>query len=396
MASDGTRSLQDIRRETERTRSGLTHSVTELRGAVTDTASDIREKLRPEAIKSEVAGYIKGRREELVHTLTEAARRNPMQAVAVGASIAYPLMRIARSIPLPVLMIGAGLFFAGSTKGRDLTQQASNVAGDLADEARRRAHDLSDQMAQAASEARDYATESAAQIKGSVITAVEQSRHTVGAAMEGIRDQTGSAAQRVRDAASSTGASISSQTGGARNAAAGMTDKLKTEASQAAASIRDTAVDAAEAGQDYATLTRERLAEAGSTTRRTMQETVEQNPLLMAGVGVLIGGLIASVMPKFELEDDLMGDASDQLRKRAHEAASDTFDSAKNAAGEILTDVAQKAEEEGLTTDGLMKGVQDVGERLQRVAERGITTAFEPEGSGDLQSQTQGGGKENG
>jgi len=39
--------------------------------------------------------------------------------------------------------------------------------------------------------------------------------------------------------------------------------------------------------------------------------------------------------------------------------------------------------------------MQDVGQRLQRVAERGITTAFEPEGADDLQYQTQGGAKEN-
>jgi hypothetical protein len=93
--------------------------------------------LRPDAIKAEVSGYIRSRGEELVNNITEAARRNPMQAVAVGARVAYPLMRLARAIPFPILMIGAGLFFAGSKTGRDLTQKASDIAEDVTDEARR-------------------------------------------------------------------------------------------------------------------------------------------------------------------------------------------------------------------------------------------------------------------
>lgn len=396
MASDGTRSLQEIRRDTERTRGGLTTSVNELRDAVTDTASDIREKLRPETIKNEVAGYIKDRREEMVHSLTEAARRNPLQAAAVGVSIAYPLLRIVRSIPVPVLMVGAGLFFAGSNKGRDLTQQAADAASDLADDARRRAHDLGDQMAQAASGAKDYVTDSAGQIRGSVNTAIDQSRRTIGAAIDGIRGQAGTAAQSIGDAANSTGTSISSRAGSATSAATGVRDNLKSAASDTVASIRQAAIDAVAAGQDYAAATGERLSEAGSRARQSVYDSVDQNPLLVAGAGLLIGGLIASLLPKLDLENDMMGGASDKLRKRVGDAATEGFDSAKNAAGEILTEIARKADEEGLTPDGLTEGVQKVGDRLQRVAERAITTAFEPDGTSDLRSQTQGGGKENG
>jgi hypothetical protein len=37
-----------------------------------------------------------------VEDLTAAARRNPMQAVAMGAGIAYPLLRHAPATPMPV------------------------------------------------------------------------------------------------------------------------------------------------------------------------------------------------------------------------------------------------------------------------------------------------------
>ena len=108
-----TRSLQQIKRETEQTRAGLTDTVEQLKTSVAETASDIRHRISPEAIKAEVSDYIKSRGEQLLNDVTSAARRNPMQAVAVGASVAYPLLRLARAIPLPVLMVGAGLFFRG-------------------------------------------------------------------------------------------------------------------------------------------------------------------------------------------------------------------------------------------------------------------------------------------
>jgi hypothetical protein len=40
----------------------------------------------------------------------------------VGAGIAYPLLRLARTIPMPVLLVGAGLFFAGSKTGQSAVQ----------------------------------------------------------------------------------------------------------------------------------------------------------------------------------------------------------------------------------------------------------------------------------
>jgi hypothetical protein len=61
-----------------------------------------------------MAGANAGRAEDV----TAAARRNPMQAVAVGASVAYPLLRLARAIPLPVLMVGAGVDASLPADGR--------------------------------------------------------------------------------------------------------------------------------------------------------------------------------------------------------------------------------------------------------------------------------------
>src|ERR1700720_1976913 len=159
MPQTDTRSLEQIKRETEQTRVGLTDTVEQLRTSVAETASDIRQRIRPEAIKAEVSDYIKSRGEQLFNDVTAAARRNPMQAVAVGASVAYPLLRMARAIPLPILMVGAGLFFAGSKTGQSATQKASDVIADLSDEVGRRAREFGDQAGESASAAKTYVSD---------------------------------------------------------------------------------------------------------------------------------------------------------------------------------------------------------------------------------------------
>ena len=123
-----------------------------------------------------------------------------------------------------------------------------------------------------------------------------------------------------------------------------------------------------------------------------MSNTIEQNRLLVASVGLLIGGLIASALPKFKAEDSLLGDASDAVKKRAQEAAARGFESAKGAADQIISKVAQQTQAEGLTPDALARGAQDVSQRIQRVAERAVTTAFDP----DTENHAQGNGEHHG
>jgi ElaB/YqjD/DUF883 family membrane-anchored ribosome-binding protein len=400
MAQGETRSLQEIRRDTERTRAGLTSTVDDLRSTLNDTATEIRDRLRPDAIKAEVSGYIRSRGEELLHNITESARRNPMRAVAVGASLAYPLMRLARTIPLPVLMIGAGLFFAGSKTGRDLTQKASDMAEDAADEARRRAHDLSDQVSQAATSATEYATDTVTRARESLGESAEQLRNAGVETASVVQEEVAGKATSLRDSARTAGMSISDQAKGLGDRASQFGESARVSiqgmASDATEAARDTVATTARAGQNFLDTTREQVADAGQRATRTTRETIEQHPFLVAGAGLLLGGLIASALPKLEMEEELMGDASKEARRRAHEAAARGFEAAKGAADEIVSNVARNAEAEGLTPDGLSRGVQDVGERLQRVAERGITTAFEPEQSPERLSQNPVGGKENG
>ena len=373
-----TRSLQQIKCETEQTRAGLTDTVEQLKTSVAETASDIRHRISPEAIKAEVSGYIKSRGEQLLNDITSAARRNPMQAVAVGASVAYPLLRLARAIPLPVLMVGAGLFFAGSKTGQTASQRASDVAADLSDDVARRARELGEQVQDTASAARTYASEQFDRVSSAIAGGTNQVR--------GLPDAVGAAvasnSQRIKDSAASAGATLSDRASGlkddGRRLAGSAATTVQDIADGATAAARSAASTVVDTGVDAARTIRRTASDASDQAGKTIFQTIEQNPLLVAGVGLLVGGLIASALPRSGFEDDLVGDASSAAKSRAQAAASQGLDAAKATVGEVYDETARQAEAEGLTPDGIGKAAQDISQRVRRVAEAAVTTAFEP------------------
>ena len=379
MQNSANPTLGELKRETEQTRAGLTQTVEALRTSVSDTASDIRQRLSPESIKAEVSDYVRSRGERLVEDLTAAARRNPMQAVAVGASVAYPLLKLARAIPTPVLLVGAGLFFAGSKTGQATAQKAADMASDLTDEVRRRSHDLSDQVSSSVASARDAATDAmdrAGEMMSVRADRLRASANSVGAALDAQTDTVRDSAASFADSVSAKGREMKDNVvdlaGAAGERIKGIAADSSAAAQSAVASTRDTALETA---RDL----RDRAAAASNRAGKTAFETIEQNPLLVASVGLLLGGLIASALPRSEIEDNLVGEASESAKNRARDAASRGFDAAKGAAGEILENAARQAGAEGLTSDGLDTAARDIGQRIRHVAEAAVTTAFEPD-----------------
>jgi hypothetical protein len=423
MAATDTRSLQQIKRETEQTRAGLTQTVEQLRTSVTDTANDIRERISPAHIKAEVSDYIRSRGEQWLDDITTAARKNPMQAVAVGASVAYPLIRMARAIPVPVLMMGAGLFLAGSSTGKAATQKVSDAASDLSDEVMRRTHDLRDQLGESASAAKSYATDRLDRLSDTVSQGANQVRSAAGMQVRGaaaMADTARASGSELQGKATSLASSLADRAAEAKDQglraagsaadqglrmAGSVADQGRRMAGSAADAAKDFAAGASEAGQkfvetardsglDAVRAVRERATDLSDRAGKTFFQTVEQNPLLVAGVGLLIGGLIASALPRSDLEDGLVGDASNAVKRRAQDAAAQGLDAAKSAASELYEQTTRQAEAEGLGPDGLSKAARDVGQRIRRVAEAAVTTAFEP--SQQNQQSTAPGGNNNG
>jgi ElaB/YqjD/DUF883 family membrane-anchored ribosome-binding protein len=354
MTQSDARSLQAIKRETEQTRANLTETVEQLRSTVSETANDLRERIRPDAIKAEVSQYVRSRGEQFLDDLTTAARENPMQAVAVGASVAYPLLRVARAIPVPILMIGAGLFFAGSKTGQSLSHRLTDAAADRASAGREFASEHIDRLNQAVSDG---------------------------------TDRLSNAAEKLQDKADRLGASVADR-------AAEIRDQGTQAVSSAVANVQDVASSAAEAGRRTMDATKDASLQAARRVRETasdlqervgssLYQTIEQNPLLVAGAGLLVGALIASALPRSNLEVSMIGEAGNAVKRGADAAAARGIRDAKDAVSGTYDEAARQAKAEGLAPEGVDASARDIGQRLKRVAEAAVTTAFEPPEEGN-------------
>jgi hypothetical protein len=395
MADSDSRSLEEIRRDTERTRAGLTATVDQLRTTVVETAGDVRERLSPDSIKSEIGSYVRASGQRFVNDLVESARANPLQAVAVGVSTAVPLLRVVRAIPVPVLLAGAGLFLARSQTGKELTRKASDMAADLIDRAGDTASDLRARAAEASGELRGRADRTLGEAGAALSSAGAAAAHRVsqltGDLKEAASGGAAAASNALQDAQGIAGAQIDQLAHKANNAgrsAAGLLDQASVTAADVAAvaqdklnsvvgTARQTLAEGADRARDLGLQARERALELGSEAQQRFRGTAQNHPLVLAGFGLAVGALIAAALPRSRVEDSVVGGASDKVKRQANAAANQGFEGAKTAASEAFGDIQRRAAEQGLTPDTLDQSARDLGDRVRKVAEAAVTTAFE-------------------
>ena len=309
-------SVPALRAEAEVNRARLTGTVEDLRAQVSDTATDLKERLSPSAIKAEVTEYVRDSRDQLWTKFERKARDNPLQAVAVGAAIAYPAFQLLRAMPAPLLLVGAGILLSRTVPNQTAAlSQASGAVGD-------RAQDAMDKVAGAIDDAAE--------------TARRKMNHVQDYAREGVDKVIGS----VTDATSS-----------AKGLAAEATDSVKTAVSETAERLTSQAEELARQARD------------------SVATTWDRNPLLVAGAGLVIGAFIAAAFPSTEVEENLLGDTSDALRRQAERVGVD-------AARTAIEGVASAANEQGLSVDGLTKAGESLADKVRAVAERGVDAAL--------------------
>ena len=307
-------SVDELRRDAEATRARLTGAVDELRSQLSDTADHVREAVAPSAIKRQVTEYVRESGDNLVHSLQRRARENPLQAVAVAAGLAYPLFNLMRAIPAPLLLIGAGLALSRSTAVREATDQAMTQARDtLAD-------------------------------------ATDTARHT----LNDMRDAAGSVLERGSEFVSS------------------VTEGISNTARDATASIKDSADASRDRSGDTFNAAGDKITALASQTKQSLNSAYDQNPLLIAGIGLAVGALIASSLPSTQVENRVFGDTSEKLRRRAADAAAEGLDSAK----ELVNNVVDAAAQEGLSGEGLSAAAGELTQKARAVAERGVKAAL--------------------
>jgi len=319
MSLDQESSVQALRAEAETNRARLTGTVDELRTQVAGTATDLKDRLSPSAIKSEVTDYVRESRDQLWHSLERKARDNPLQAFAVGAALAYPAVQLLRAMPAPLLLVGAGLLLSRATGN----EQSA--------------------LSEASSAVKERAGTAADSAVGAMNEATDAARRKVHDAQDYVREGVGSAMER---------------------------------AAAATSSISDRVTEAADDAKSTVTEAGERVVAQGEAlaqqARSAVSNTWDQNPLLVAGVGLAIGAFIAAAFPSTQAEETVFGDASGALRQQAEGIAAKGVDVAKTA----VEAAAGAASEQGLSADGLTSLGESLTEKVRAVAERGVEAAL--------------------
>jgi uncharacterized protein YjbJ (UPF0337 family) len=335
-----TRSVEELRQDSEQSRVQLAATVDRLREQITDTAEDIRYKVSPQGIKAEVAGFISHKTHGWLDSLKQQAMDNPMQAIAAGTAIAVPVLRLARGFPLPLLMISAGVALSSKTV-RDRAAEAAapgvEKAREVMDETAAHAQSLADGMRKAISHAERPATDR-----------ISEAQDTA----SGMAEAAGEMASDLRDRAAQT---VDAVTGKVR---AGI-DAASEKARETIARARSTADDAATAAP----------AAAGRVIR--------DNAALIGGLGVAIGAILAASLPTTRAEAGAMGKASDRVKRAAGTATQSGFEAAKGAALSAA-DAAAKSVAEADLGGHASRITEGVTDRLKEVADDVGTTAFDP------------------
>jgi Protein of unknown function (DUF3618) len=336
-------SLSTLEGEAERNRAELAQTV----GALHD-------RITPDAIKKHAATYVQGKRQEFFQSIERKARENPLQALAIGAGLALPLWRIVSSIPLPILLVGAGLALTSSNAPAD----AGNTVGDLKDQVRTKIGEHADAVAEQLHDGVDALKKSAAQAAG------------------GVADT----AQRVGSAISSQAGKLAAQ---ATQAVSESADAARAMGSDAATAISEAAISAYSSGTEAVSNAGNQVAEITRRSQDKLIDVIERHPLLVGGIGLALGALIASSLPSTQIEGRAVGGGSDALKAKAAELAATGLEAAKTVAGEVYADASREAERQGLTSQSLREAAANIGDTVASVVARATNGDGSPSPSGD-------------
>ncbi len=203
--------------------------------------------------------------------------------------------------------------------------------------------------------------ETAQNIAGSVAGAAQGAAGAVTGAAGSVAGAAQDAAGRVGDAAQGAGSMAGRAGEGAgsmAHQAAHVGDQARHQAMQAGRMAADQAGSLAHQGQHQA-----------GRMGRTVQRSLEDNPIAFGAAALLAGIAIALALPATRQERQLLGDAHDQFMDRAQSFAGDVAESAKQVAQEVQPRLQETAQR--VVDDIKMSGMQ-VTEDLKQTSKEAV------------------------
>ena len=159
-----------------------------------------------------------------------------------------------------------------------------------------------------------------------------------------------------------------------------LTDTIKEKAHAMGAGVSNTMERAREAASEAREKVSESIESAGQSMSDAMGQAnsravglfdrarertttlCQEQPLVVAGIGIAIGSMIGALLPTSRPEDRFMGETSDAWKLRAKKMAGEKIDSAKAAAGRMAEEIKSMAEREAPMAADLVRNLSGEGE----------------------------------
>ena len=338
MNNDLDKSSRELETEASATRARLSNNLDELASHLT-----------PGRVLDEVMTYSRGGGADFLRGLRNAAAANPIPTLLIGAGCAMFLSGKGR--------ISMDMFSWGSTSraksdatgaryhfptgrrtnGRGAMSGLKQTASSLASKASSMGSAVSDTVSDSAEAAASAASNAASQLRDTATGAASQ-----------LRDTATGAATRVKETVAAAGETLGEYAGSAQEQLQERTARMRDQTTMLSRQISDKAAS-----------------------------LIEEQPLLMAAGGLLVGAALAALLPRTKFEDSYLGTASDKVKEQIGDVASQQFEQAKSAAGEVIEKVKKTAEEQGVSVAAATDAVRTAADKLKNVTDAGMDAVRE-------------------
>ena len=258
-----------------------------------------------------------------------------------GGDFVRHLGRQVADNPLPVALMGAGLAWLMMSQRRngEAIERKGDGSVDATEPVSFNEWDRTVAMASEFEKTSRRATKAS--------TTTGKAKRAASQAYERGGEMAESAYETGADAAEAGASTASRAYGKAQELAGSAYDR----ASEAVDRARESTAEAYDRARDAASRTVSSAVQSTRGLTRFMQE----EPLVVAGLGIALGAVIGALLPPTEIENRTMGEASDQLKRDAREAAreqwergkeiaEDGWDEAKDAARRTWDDAKAEAQ----------------------------------------------------
>ena len=288
--------------------------INETRGRLSDTLSELGERLNPHVMKEQVTERVKeGIREATIGRVENMARSAANTVNATKSGITDTI----RDNPVPAAMVAIGLawlMFNGKRDTSDVSYSYERGDRSIRDTG---PYSRSSTFAGSYPYDPDYENPDEESRASRVVGDVrERVSHAAENVADSVKDRAGQIAEQGRHLADRAGDTASAVASSVSNRAQSVSRSVANRTTQGA---------------------------------RRIEDSFYENPLAIGAVTLAIGVMAGLAAPVSDREVELMGDARERVGERVSDVVDDVKDKAKHVAGRVVDETKRVAKEEGVS-----------------------------------------------